>query len=114
MKIGLILIILAFSNLFLRIWIVSTVKEKLPEDGYELNIKGKLILAFVGLITGIVIIIADTRGYGYKMVLDCSYSSSNRVSVVHRLEISKTYETAHSFTYSVSPVCGISLFYILI
>lgn len=67
MKIGLILIILAFSNLFLRIWIVSPDKEKLPEEGYELNIKVKLILALVGLITGVVIIIADgTEGVVMK------------------------------------------------
>ncbi|WP_340003977.1 DUF4181 domain-containing protein [Paenibacillus sp. FSL K6-0276] len=59
MIIPFLVIILSFSHLFLRIWIVGPDKEKLSDDGNELNMKGKLILVLVGLITGIIIMIAD-------------------------------------------------------
>ncbi|KTD87374.1 DUF4181 domain-containing protein [Paenibacillus etheri] len=59
MIIPFLILILSFSYFILRIWIVGPDKEKLSDDGNELNIKGKLILGLVGLITAIVIMIAD-------------------------------------------------------
>lgn len=67
MIIPFLLLIIAFSGFFLRIWIVGPDKEKLSDDGNELNIKGKLILGLIGLITAIVIMIADgVQGMGMK------------------------------------------------
>jgi len=46
---------------------MSPDKEKLPEEGYELNIKGKLILGFGGFIAAIIIMLADgVEGIGMK------------------------------------------------
>ncbi|AIQ36642.1 hypothetical protein R50345_19570 [Paenibacillus sp. FSL R5-0345] len=67
MAIPFIVLILAFSGFFLRVWIVGPDKEKISDDGNELNIKGKLILGLIGLISAIVIMIADgVQGIGMK------------------------------------------------
>ncbi|WP_375103361.1 DUF4181 domain-containing protein [Paenibacillus sp. RS8] len=67
MAIPFLVLILAFSGFFLRVWIVGPDKEKISDDGNELNIKGKLILGLIGLISAIVIMIADgVQGIGMK------------------------------------------------
>ncbi|MEC0093150.1 DUF4181 domain-containing protein [Paenibacillus macquariensis] len=58
-KIGLICILLAFSHLILRIWLVETERKELPDEGKEVSIWGKIIIALIGIITCIVIIIVD-------------------------------------------------------
>lgn len=59
MIIPFLVLILSISYYFLRIWIVGPDREKLSDDGNELNIKVKLILALIALITGIIIMLAD-------------------------------------------------------
>ncbi|RCX21440.1 uncharacterized protein DUF4181 [Fontibacillus phaseoli] len=56
--ISFICILLVFVHLILRIWIVGLDKRELPEEGKEVNIWGKIILALVGIIVFIVIAFA--------------------------------------------------------
>ena len=55
-KIGIICILLAFSFLVLRIWLVGTEKKELPEEGKKVDIWGKIILGLIGVITFFVFI----------------------------------------------------------
>ncbi len=58
MIISIISILLAFSHFILRKWIVDKERAELPEEGKEVNIWGKLILALVGIVAYVIIIIA--------------------------------------------------------
>ncbi|MGZ9583706.1 DUF4181 domain-containing protein [Paenibacillus marinisediminis] len=55
-----ILIILTFSQILLRLWIVGTEKEEIAEEGKDISLWGKVILAVISLITFIVIIAVDS------------------------------------------------------
>ncbi|OPA75364.1 hypothetical protein BVG16_22520 [Paenibacillus selenitireducens] len=95
--IGFICIILWFSHLILRIWIIGSEKEELTEEGKEVSFSGKIIFALIGIITVIVIIVTDNSqsdvmkwfwmlyiitALGFQSFIDWNYRKGSKQYVV--------------------------------
>lgn len=93
-KIGLISVILAFTNLFLRKWLVGTGKQQLSEQGKRVSIWGTIIIALFAII--MIILLDDTEinimkwlmmlliiiAVGFQCFIDWKYLKGTKVWIV--------------------------------